>query len=321
MKTTSELTDFYYKTLYPVLTNLEEDRKQLKHRILVIGSGYTLLFLLIIISMKDIILNDMYMFIFIGFAYVGLGAIIYKMLIKDYTAEFKDKVIEPLINELDSNLRYSSTSHVSSNLFRNSKLFTSKIDRMSGNDFVKGKIQEVQIQFSDIHAEKRHKDSKGRESWSTIFQGLFIVAEFNKHFKAQTIVLPDSAQNSFGNIIGTWLQSHNSNRDELVKMDSPEFEKEFVVYSSNQIEARYILTHTLMKRLLVFKKRSKHPVYISFIGESIHMAIEYNKDLFEPSVFRSLLNYKIAMEYVQTLHLAIGIIDELKLNQKLWSKK
>ncbi len=104
-------------------------------------------------------------------------------------------------------------------------------------------------------------------------------------------------------------------------MDSPEFEKEFVVYSSNQIEARYILTHTLMKRLLVFKKRSKHPVYISFIGESIHMAIEYNKDLFEPSVFRSLLNYKIAMEYVQTLHLAIGIIDELKLNQKLWSKK
>jgi len=27
------------------------------------------------------------------------------------------------------------------------------------------------------------------------------------------------------------------------------------------------------------------------------------------------------MEYVQTLHLAIGIIDELKLNEKLWSKQ
>ena len=51
------------------------------------------------------------------------------------------------------------------------------------------------------------------------------------------------------------------------------------------------------------------------------MAIEYNKDLFEPSIFRSLLNYKIAMEYVSTLHLAIGIVEELKLNQKLWSKR
>ena len=104
-------------------------------------------------------------------------------------------------------------------------------------------------------------------------------------------------------------------------MDNPAFEKEFVVYSNNQIEARYILSHTLMDRLLSFKKKSSHPVYISFIGDSIHMAIEYKKDLFEPSIFRSLLDYKIAMEYVQTLHLAIGIIDELKLNEKLWSKR
>ncbi len=76
-----------------------------------------------------------------------------------------------------------------------------------------------------------------------------------------------------------------------------------------------------MERLLIFSKKSEHPLYISFIGNSIHMAIEYNKDLFEPSIFRSLLEYKIAMEYVKTLHLAIGIIEELKLNQKLWSNK
>ncbi len=50
------------------------------------------------------------------------------------------------------------------------------------------------------------------------------------------------------------------------------------------------------------------------------MAIEYNDDMFEPSLFRSLLNYKIAMEYVATLHLATGVVEELKLNQKLWSK-
>lgn len=320
MKTTSELTDFYYKTLYPVLTNLEVDRKQLRDRILVIGSIYTFVILLAMLAFKDLILQSLDSLIFIGTAYLGVGMIIYKMLIKDYTKEFKEKVIGPLISEIDSNLYYAATQHVSSRLFRNSKLFTQTPDRMNGNDFVRGEIDEVKLQFSDIHAEKKHKN-KDKESWSTIFQGLFIVAEFNKNFKSQTVVLPDSAQSNFGNLIGGWLQSKNLNRDELVKMDSPEFEKEFVVYSTDQIEARYILSHTLMKRLLTFKKRSKHPVYISFIGESIHMAIEYNKDLFEPSVFRSLLDYKIAMEYVQTLHLAIGIIDELKLNEKLWSKK
>ena len=226
-----------------------------------------------------------------------------------------------MINEIDSNLNYNSSLHVSQRIVQNSKLFTSDIDRMNGNDFVKGKIDEVAIQFSDIHAEQKHENSKGKDNWSTIFQGLFIVCEFNKHFHGQTVILPDTAQNKFGNIIGNWLQSKNMNRDELVKMDNTEFEKEFVVYSSDQIEARYILSHSIMEKLLIFKKRSKHPVYVSFIGESIHLAIEYNKDLFEPSIFRSLLDYKIAMEYVQTLHLAIGIIKELKLNEKLWSKQ
>jgi hypothetical protein len=50
------------------------------------------------------------------------------------------------------------------------------------------------------------------------------------------------------------------------------------------------------------------------------MTIEYNDDIFEPSVFHSLLNYKIAMAYVSTLHLAIEIVEKLKLNQQLWSK-
>jgi len=103
-------------------------------------------------------------------------------------------------------------------------------------------------------------------------------------------------------------------------MDDPKFEKEFVVYGTDQIEARYILSHSLMEKLLLFKKKTKHPVSISFVRNHIHLAIEYNKDLFEPSIFHSLLKYKIAMEYVGTLHLAIGIVEELKLNQKLWSK-
>ncbi len=110
-------------------------------------------------------------------------------------------------------------------------------------------------------------------------------------------------------------------RSELVKMDNIAFEKEFVVYSNDQIEARYILTHTLMSKLLHLKKKSKHPLYVSFLDGNIYMAIEYNKDLFEPSVFHSLLKYKIAMQYIQTLHLALGIVGELQLNQKLWSKR
>ncbi len=91
-------------------------------------------------------------------------------------------------------------------MFNRSLLFN-KPDKFSGNDFILGQLDKTTIQFSDIHAEKKYKDNKGRTRYSTIFQGLFIVADFHKNFYGQTVILPDLAQNTFGNLIGNWLQS------------------------------------------------------------------------------------------------------------------
>ena len=131
----------------------------------------------------------------------------------------------------------------------------------------------------------------------------------------------DKAEKTFGRLVGSWLQKHNMAQEKLIKMDDPLFEKHFVVYGTRQIEARYILTHTMMQRLLDFKKRSSVPLYVSFINNQIYLALTYNKDLFEPTVFSSLLQYKLVKEYISTLQLAIGIIEELKLNERLWSKQ
>ena len=320
MKSISQLTDFYYKTLYPTLQKLETKRKQLRYRITIIGVALAFMVVLIAIGLKSTIMQSPDILFFLGAAYIGIGTVIYKIITKNYTKEFKNKIISPLIKEIDSNLSYTSTLHIPSHHFIRSKIFTKKPDRFSGNDYVRGNIDGVNIQFSDIHAEVKDRDSDGKKYYETIFKGLFIVSEFNKNFKGQTIILPDIAQSTFGDLIGGWLQSNNMNRDQLVKMDNTTFEKEFVVYSTNQIEARYILSHSLMEKLLNFQKRSKHPVSISFVGGSIYIAIKSNEDQFEPTIFHSLLDYKVAMEYVNTLHLAIGLVQELKLNQKLWSK-
>lgn len=311
MKSVSSLTDFYYKDLFPALQKLENERKNLKHRVIFITITITAL-----LSMLGYTLKSYYDFIL--FLYITLIALLYKFMIKDYTVEFKTNIIKPLIHAIDEKLLYSYADYIPEYLFERSKLFETP-DKISGNDFVKGSIDGINIQFSDIHAQKKNENSRGKDTWSTMFQGLFIIADFNKHFNAQTVVLPDSAQKRFGDLIGHWLQSNNASREELVKMDNPDFEKEFVVYSSNQIEARYILSHSLMKKLLDFKHKSKHDIHISFIDRQIYIAIEYDRDLFEPSLFHSLLDYKVAMDYVKTLHLALGVVEELKLNQKLWS--
>lgn len=320
MKSVSELTDFYYNELYPDLQELEKERKALKNKVLVTFMVIAGLSLAIgyVISDRFENLNDG--LIFTGIIAFALAGFVYKFMIKDYTFGFKHKVIRPLIKAIDENLNYTPTSHLSQHLFERSKLFTKTIDRFNGNDLVRGHINSVALTFSDIHAEYESRDSKGRSTWHTIFKGLFIVADFNKHFKGSTVVLPDTAEKTFGSFIGSWLQKNNMGRNDLVKMDDPEFEKSFVVYGSDQIETRYILTHSMMKRLLDYKKRTKEDIYISFVGSKIHLGIYYNKDLFEPTVFTSLLDYKQAKEYTQVLQLSIGIVEELKLNEKLWSK-
>ena len=320
MKTLSELTEVYYKTLYPTLEKLEEQRKSIRYRMVVGGIIISVIVVFIIKSFEFVISNNPDILIFIGMGYIMVMAFGYKFMTKDYKVEFKQKVIEPLIGMIDKNLHYSSDTHIPKSFFERSKFF-SRVDKFDGDDYVSGTVDGIRLDFSDVIAKRRHKDKNGHDEYSTIFQGLFIVAEFNKDFSGRTIVLPDTAQSLFGDLVGGWMQSNNIRRDELVKMDNNEFEKAFVVYATNQIEARYILSHTIMSKLLNLKKRSKHPLYVSFVGKHIHIAIEYNKDLFEPSIFHSLLEYKIAMEYVQTLHLAIGIVQELKLNQKLWSKR
>ena len=317
----SELTEFFYDELHPDLKKLENDRKALSRKLIYIGVALaivaSIITALIFTNSSSHSEFDFFPF-FIGFALFYWAK---KHYSKDYASEFKDKIIHPLIKQIDDSLEYSKSLCVSQTHFRNSKLFKKSIDRYNGNDLVKGKIDDVKLKFSDVHAEYMSRDSKGRNTWHTIFQGLFLMADFNKDFKGTTSVLPDTAEKTFGKFIGGWLQSKNMNRNDLVKMDDPAFEKQFVVYSSDQIEARYILTHSMMKRLLDFKRRSSVPLYVSFSNKQIYLALEYNKDLFEPTIFSSLLEYSLIKEYVTTLQLATGIIHELKLNEKLWSKQ
>lgn len=319
MKTISELTDFYYDHLYEDLKQLDGEREKIKRKLIVINGILALIAIIIMMIIYDASGGFGDRLIFVGFAAFAIGGMLHKFMTSDYTVDFKSKIIQPLIEAIDDNLSYSQSGYVSEHHFKRSKIFRHRVDRFSGNDLVKGKVEGIPIKFSDIHAEYKTKDSKGRTTCHTIFNGLFILAEFNKHFKGKTIVLPDQAEKHFGSLIGKWLQSKNVGREALVKLDDPEFEKHFVVYSSDQIEARYILTHTMMQRLVEFKKRSKENVFISFVGTQIYIAIQTG-DNFEPSVYRTLLSYKQAMGYIKTLKLAIGVIEDLKLNERLWSK-
>ena len=320
MKSISQLTDFYYKALFPDLQILEKKRLAILSRIRWYATLGGLFFIPLILWLGRHFGWLHPAFIITGTLVFILSLALYKAMTKTYTHAFKTTIISPLIEAIDPHLSYTPDAHIMQACFDHSHLFPHSIDRYSGSDYVQGTIEEIPLDFSTVHAQYRTKDSKGNTQWHTLFHGIFLVTAFPKLFHSRTIILPDQAEKFFGSLIGGWLQSHNTSRDDLIRMDDPEFEKMFVVYGKDPIEAHYLLTHTMMQRMVTFQKKMRYPLYFSFIDNRIYVAIKSNKELFEPSIFTSLLEYQQVMDYISMLRHTIGLIEELKLNEKLWSK-
>jgi hypothetical protein len=152
---------------------------------------------------------------------------------------------------------------------------------------------------------------------------LFCIADANKNFTGATFVVPDNVENVFGHT-GHSLQElfarHRFGHCELVSLEDPNFERNFAIYSSDQIEARYLLTPLLMEQISAVQRNWNLPLHIAFIYGKIFLAIETPQDWFEPSsVFSS-----VTAEVIQAAHrkilMALSLVDEFDLNTRIWGR-
>jgi len=319
MKKLSEFQDFFYENIYPNLEFLEQKRLDIYLSLKKIAIGLFIFFCVVFYIFLDFFSNPMNLLVLFVALPIGIFSFIYKIKVSGYASLFKDQVIEKLVEFIGENLHYSKLGMISEHEYRRSLLFPQKIDRYSGDDLVVGQVDKVDIRFSEIHTEVKKKGNKGEEYWQTVFRGLIFIADFNKNFKGRTIVVPDNSEKFLGSI-SHFFQSFSS-RGELIKMDNPEFEKEFVVYSSDQIEARYILSHSLMSSILEYKKLVGKNIFLSFVGSNIYIAIGFKERLFEPKIYKKVTSFDEVKFYFQVLSLTSDIVKYLNLDIKIWSKR
>lgn len=318
MKTLDDLRQFYNTKLLSDLKLLEAKRLAIIRKLAVIG--FVLLVLAILIYFgavrgKCSLLTGIVVTFVI---WAGILGFLSKALGSDYVTKFKTAIIRKIVKFVDESLDYVPHRYIPKSIFMTSEIFKTKPNRYKGDDYVSGKVGATEIVFSEVHAE--YKSGGKNSSLRTIFKGLLFIADFNKRFTCQVVVLPDTAEKLFGSL-GKILQSWNLERDQLVKLEDPEFEKLFVVYGNDQIQARYILSTSLMERIIDFKRKTNRPIYLSFVGSRIFVAISYTKDLFEPGLLTTLTDFELIREYFEDLQLAISIVDNLNLNTRIWSKQ
>jgi len=329
MATHEEFQTLYETNLKPQLIEFENQRKSIVKKFVPVFVG-SLLLMVLLLTVFIAGEEDSYWSLvsIISMIVIGIGVTIYYYkLVSPYQKNFKTTVVSRIVSFIDENLTYYPDKSITLSEFRASRLedYWHSIDRWDGEDYVEGILGKTTVKFSEVHAqyETTHTNKEGdRETkYHDIFKGLFFIFDFNKDFEGFTVVLPDYVERRLGRF-GKMLQSWKAKivPGELVKLADPEFEREFVVYSDNQITARYVLSTSLMRRLLTFRQQLNKRVYLSFVNGKLYMGIPISKDLFEPTVFKTLLNVELIQEFFNYMQLGKDIVEELNLNTRIWSK-
>jgi len=312
--------EFYEKELRPDLESIDLRRRKTNKKVLTVLliSAVTLLTELVLIPGDTDFPKPVPIIITAFASLVAIG-----IVSQSYRKEYKEKIITRIAGYADESLVYSPEGFIPMEEFIRSRIFNLSCDKYSGEDYFRGRIGKTDIEFSEVTAKHRNINGTGKnrsEDYTIILKGLFIIADFNKNFKTHTIVLPDTAEKLFGKF-GQTLQSVSFGRGELIRLEDPRFEKEFCVYGEDQVEARYILTPSLMERILAYRKKWNSRVYLSFLDSKVYIAIYMYRNLFELRPFKPAADYSFLEENLRFLTLLTGIVEDLNLNTRIWTKE
>lgn len=303
------------------LEEMEHTRKKVVSKItqgwLLIGLGVILLFVIFSFGWPIIA-------IIIGAALIIPGAVtLFKISdeTKAYKRRFKEEIIGAILKSVSPDLTFDQDCGIYEAEFITTQLFTQRPDAYKTEDLVCGKLDKTAFFFAEVHAQyKTETQTKNgrRTEWHDIFKGILFAADFNKKFNGVTVVRPKD----FGSSIGAWFSKNIFSLGDkgVVELENDYFNKNFITYSTDQIEARYILTPSLMEKIKVLNERSSQCVSLSFTQTNMYIAFPLVKNYFEAPIFSSLLKPNILSEDLSVLQFMYGIVAELDLNTRIWTK-
>lgn len=304
---------FYETELLPVLEQLERSRlrwlRALAVAPLILAVAFGAVGALFQAGMISVLLA--------GGGFLAGGIIVRSAFqISDLRDRFKREIVGRIARFARPELSFDHQGSISREDFDAGRMF-GIYNKFSGEDFFSGRLGKTHVRFSELRVQIGGDDA----SDSVVFNGVYMIADFNKEFDGLTLVLPDLAEAALG-WAGKRIQEMNPFRPgQLVSLEDPDFERRFVVYSTDQVTARYILTPSLMARITALDRRCNRRFSLSFLNSKMHAAFEIEEDMFEPDISSSLLEMWRYRDFYENINFFTGVVDELNLNLRIWSKE
>lgn len=230
-----------------------------------------------------------------------------------YTPKIKFKKLakESIVSGIASffGLNYVHEQNLDTDPIIKSKLFP-HFNRVKSEDHFNGKLEDLNFTLAEVNLSyKKDKNSV------TIFFGEIVEIEMLKNFQGHTVIVEENQTTN----LTSGLFNKVDERYQLVTLEDPEFEKIYKVYSTDQIEARYLLTTSFMERILKLKEvLGMAKIKVSFLDNKILLGISSYRDLFEPKgIDTSVYDLSDIYKFLDEINEYKKLIQTLKLNQNL----
>lgn len=232
------------------------------------------------------------------FAWVGMPVIRYKENVK---SKFM-----PVICAFHGMLTYALTGPSEVEKKYAGEIFPG-FNRQENEDMITGEYKGVKVSMHETTLKQ-----KGNKSTHTVFKGLVLDLELKKNFTGKTLLCKDAGS------IGNFFTGKDFKGLKRVELEDPQFESLFQVFSSDQVEARYVLTTAFMERLLTLARlRSPNATpSVQCVFEQSHLVISLpsQSNLFEPGkISETALKVDDIHSFLAEIKGVFDLVDVLKL--------
>ncbi|MCE9680391.1 DUF3137 domain-containing protein [Shewanella sp. AS1] len=229
--------------------------------------------------------------------------------VKEYKANVKHLVFPYIFSYFGDDFIFNPNQRMSLPLLELSKLLPD-YDDAHFDDYVHGSHKGVAITINELKLTKEVRRDKRTET-QTQFQGVMVKLGSHKAFKGHTVVIKNR-----GGLVNFFSDSFRGLS--RVKLEDPRFEKQFDVFSTDQIEARYLLTVSFMERLQELASLFDNKIQCAFYADSLLIMLSSRDNRFElGSLFQpATFEYEFS-QINREMKQLFAMIDILKLDQKI----
>lgn len=219
-----------------------------------------------------------------------------------YQRAYKEKVL-PQIISLFGPFKYSENGKIAASAMRPSKIvpeFTS----YESEDHFSGTYKKVEIEFAEIELLAGRKKHQRR-----VFEGIAILlSRGTKTFHGHTIITKDRG------VLDRWWREKT---DTLKRADlvDPEFEKQFDVFTTDQVEARYLIDPRIIENIkTLYRDHGGIELSAAFYDQYVLILIGSSKDHFESANIQTpAFDQANILALRNEIAQIISIIDQLEL--------